>query len=377
MFKSLLFLSFILSIWPSYAMAKDKATWVSKNYDQTFATGLVVPTDWRLHANFQSAIRLGQELPAHFDLREKGQLSPIENQGNCGSCWAFSATRTFQDALSLAGAPLNLSEQYLVSCNKDRWGCNGGWWAHDYHKTPYGGVDEPQFPYVAQDVPCKSGLTYKAQINGWSYLSAGESGISPVDEIKSAIFNYGTISVAVAADSNFQSYSSGIFNTCTARQVNHAVNLIGWDDEGQYWIMANSWGTGWGEQGYMRIKWGCDQIGYSANFIKYKKDGPQPPPPTPTPTPTPPPGPGPDPCLPFVDAGGDVIARRGSTIVIGLPPVSGVTYQWYKDRTALDGWNTSRIRVKLGNTVGIRLIELRGTSDNCGSDSDKLRIIVR
>jgi alkanesulfonate monooxygenase SsuD/methylene tetrahydromethanopterin reductase-like flavin-dependent oxidoreductase (luciferase family) len=125
----------------------------------------------------------------------------------------------------------------------------------------------------------------------------------------------------------------------------------------------------------MRIKWGCNMIGYSANFVKYKKSPNPNPGPDPTPSPQPPP-PGPMPCI-FVDAGADITARRGSTIVIGLPPVTGVSYQWYKDRVALDGWNASRIRVKLGNTVGIRLLEVIGTTSDGCVDSDKLRIFVR
>jgi hypothetical protein len=362
----------------------EAPTWVSKDYKQKFSTGLIVPMNWQSKARFQSAIKLGQTLPSSYDLRQKG-ISPIENQGNCGSCWAFSAARTFQDVAYLQNEKINLSEQYLVSCNPWGWGCNGGWWAHDMHLPPKGGVNESDFPYVAQDVQCKQGLNYRYPLESWSYLSSGQDGMPSVEEIKAAIYNYGTISVAVAADSAFQSYSSGVFNSCGSTSINHAVNLVGWDDAGQYWIMANSWSPNWGENGFMRIKWGCNMIGYSANFIKYKKSpnpGPDPSPsptPDPDPTPNPDPEPNPAPSLPciFLDAGPDIVARRGSVVVVGGRAIDGVEYQWYKDREPLKDWTSAAMRIKLGNVPGMRVYESIGISKDGCIDSDKIRIYVR
>jgi hypothetical protein len=386
MVKFLFLFSFLLCLCQCGLNAAERPTWQSADYKQFFSTGLKIPANWRLNARFQSAIIKGQSLPTSYDLRTKG-ISPVELQGSCGSCWAFSAVKTLQDAYWLNGEKINASEQYLVSCNPWGWGCQGGWWAHDMHLPPKGGVIESEFPYVAQDVQCKGGLTYRYPIESWSYLSSGQDGIPSIEEIKSAIYNYGTISVAVAADSAFQSYSSGIFNSCESTSLNHAVNLVGWDDAGQYWIMENSWGTNWGERGFMRIKWNCNMIGYSANFIKYKQNpNPNPDPnpdpnptPTPDPDPNPDPDPGPPPALPCIyhNVGPDVSARRGTTIIIGSKPQDGAYYQWYKNRELLEDWNSSLMRIKLSNTPGIRIYEsIAYTKDGC-IDSDKIRIYVR
>jgi len=98
--------------------------------------------------------------------------------------------------------------------------------------------------------------------------------------IKNAIHTYGPVAVAVCVDSAFQNYSGGIFApTKPCRNVNHGVVLTGWDDANQYWIMRNSWGTSWGESGYMRIRWGASQIGYAASYVEYGSSTPPPPPP--------------------------------------------------------------------------------------------------
>jgi C1A family cysteine protease len=376
MYKIVLFSTVILTLSQPVAMAKTQATWVSKDYKEKFATGFIASNYWRLRGNFQSTIQSGQSLPAHWDWRQQGTISSIKHQGRCASSWAFSTARTLQDVSTLIGEPINVSEQYLISCNSNGWGCNGGKFAHDYHMPPKGGVDENEFPYVAQKTECKPGLNFKYPLESWSYLSAGVNGIPSITEIKSAIYNYGPISVAVAITNAFQSYSYGIFNTCDNTTVNHAVNLIGWDDAGQYWIMANSWGVNWGENGFMRIKWNCNKIGWAANYVKYKKSPNPNPGPDPTPPPTPPPIPVTAPCI-LVETGPDIYARRGSTLEIGTPPVDGVAYQWFKNRVAIDGWNMSQLQIQLGNVVGVIYLELVGATPNGCIDSDKLRIFVR
>ena len=84
---------------------------------------------------------------------------------------------------------------------------------------------------------------------------------------------YGPVSVAVYVNSAFQAYNSGVFNGCATGTVNHAVALVGWNDAQQAWILRNSWGTGWGESGYMRIKYGCSKVGYGACYVDYGSEG--------------------------------------------------------------------------------------------------------
>jgi hypothetical protein len=173
---------------------------------------------------------------------------------------------------------VDLSEQYLLSCNTDGYGCNGGWWAHDYHqwkegslKDGVGAVMDDVFPYVGWEKSCKSCVhTYK--IKDWTFIGS-EYGTPSVDKIKQAIMDYGPVSVAVYANTAMQVYTGGIFNGCQGGQPNHAVVLVGWDDNqgGGIWFMRNSWGTSWGEDGgYMRIPYDCSSIGYSACYIEYE-----------------------------------------------------------------------------------------------------------
>ena len=214
-----------------------------------------------------------EDLPSHFDWREEvsGGLPPARHQGGCGSCWAFSITAVVE-ALQLIenpGPTLDLSEQSLVSCS-GKGSCSGGWFnAFDYAAST-GLAEEVQFPYKASQVSCKSGLTPKVKISKWAYLSNGEKSLTTA-QLKTAIRTYGPIATVVNA--SFTSYQSGIYNSCNSSSFNHMVTLEGWsDDEGGYWIMRNSWGTEWGEAGYMRIRYTdsngnkCNRIGEIAAF---------------------------------------------------------------------------------------------------------------
>ena len=285
-----------------------------------YKTGLKLDKGWSKKVTFKE-VKIQAALPRHFDWREQGQLTPIKDQGDCGACWSFSTTATLQDVLALHGqGQINLSEQYLLSCNKDGWSCNGGWFAHDYHKAlPVGAVLASDFPYQAKQVACKPNLNHPYHLASWAYLPSKDENTPPsLDAIKSAIYTYGPISVGVGANDAFMSYSSGVFNQCDGTQPNHAVNLVGWDDDGQYFIMRNSWGA-WGENnsGYMRIHYGCNNIGIAANYIILNSPNPNPPQPIPKCTPE-----------PQANAGSDVSIYKGRAIKIGTPPKANTTYHW-------------------------------------------------
>ncbi len=234
-------------------------------------------------------------LPSSFDWREQGGLTPIKNQGSCGGCWSFGTVAPFEALIKLqTGQTVDLAEQYLINCNMEGWGCNGGWWAHDYHwfkavsgELP-GAVLEAAAPYKARDGICED-YAHPYQLTSWAYV-AGQPRPN-VQAIKNAIFTYGPVAAAVYVGPKFQAYKSGIFNATESGKVNHAIVLVGWvDDLGPdngYWILRNSWGTSWGEQGYMKIRYGVNDVGYSANYVRLDT--------TPTPTPNPDPAPTPDP----------------------------------------------------------------------------------
>lgn len=221
-----------------------------------------------------SAPQLG--LPPHFNWCEQGACTPVRDQGGCGSCWAFGTVGPLESLIKLNdGLERDLSEQYLVSCNTHNWGCDGGWWAHDYHwnfippnELGAGARREAEFPYQASNVPCNPPHTAYEQLTSWTYVGDWYS-VPSVEAIKQAIYEHGPVAAAVCVGSAFSAYRGGVFaeNECDA--VNHAIVLVGWDDEQQVWYLRNSWGSAWGEAGYMRIKWGTSNVGYAANYVAY------------------------------------------------------------------------------------------------------------
>jgi hypothetical protein len=215
----------------------------------------------------------------------------VRDQGNCGSCWAFGTVGPLESAILLQdGASKDLAEQYLVSCNTDGWGCDGGWWAHDYHEwklgadgTGPGAVYESDFPYTATDAPCSGPYTHHETIADWIFIGS-ENGVPSTDAIKQAIVDHGPVSAAVCVDSQFQAYTGGVFKPTFVWcfSVNHAIVLVGWDDSLGAWRLRNSWGTEWGEDGYMWIAYGKAKVGYSANYVVYSGSTPPTPPTAPT-----------------------------------------------------------------------------------------------
>ena len=273
----------------TFTVAENEAT----RYPLEDLCGLVVPEDWRAGARFVP-FKAQPELPAAFDWRP--DCTPVQNQGGCGSCWAFATVGTLECAISIKdGATVDLSEQWLISCNNETeephvlregsWGCDGGWFAHDYHQWKpdecgqSGAVLEIDFPYAHQDVPCncpEDGYDHYYWVYSWGYI-AGQEEVPDTDSIKQAIMTYGPVSAAVYADTPFNAYSDGVFNASTLGEVNHAILLVGWDDslgaEGA-WILRNSWGTYWGLDGYMYIEYGCSNVGFGACYIDYPGGGP-------------------------------------------------------------------------------------------------------
>ncbi len=254
------------------------------NRDLKDLCGLVPPKDWMSKA--QAGVKVTKpkvKFEANWNWCNQGMCTPVRNQGSCGSCWAFGTVGILESNLLIhESASEDLSEQYLVSCNTDGWGCDGGWWAHDYHQwkfsapeTEAGAVPESEFPYTATDYPCGGPYSHPWKINSWGYVDPYQE-IPSVDDIKQAIMDYGPVGVGICVGAAFQAYNGGIFDYNEPGDVNHAVILVGWIDADGVWILRNSWGPGWGEDGYMRIKYGASQVGYAANYIMYEEQPPDP-----------------------------------------------------------------------------------------------------
>lgn len=236
------------------------------------------------NATYDSFKELDTPIPDTYDLRPSG-ISPIQDQGNCGSCWAFSITAMLQSNLMLNGIPPTglLSQQYLVDCARDMYGCNGGMFeAANWVVDPKGPATLLEYPYTARNGRCKN-LPAAGSALEWHYIGAN-SRKPTTEEIQRAILLYGEVSVTVGADNALAAYKSGIYNACSRAGVNHMVDLVGWDNTQGYWIMRNSWGVKWGESGWGRIKYvgrsggKCNNLADQAIYIKTKE---KPVPPTP------------------------------------------------------------------------------------------------
>ena len=208
-----------------------------------------------------------QELPTAFDWREEiGGLQPIRNQQNCGSCWSFSITGVIESLLMIKGKEMNpdLAEQTMVSTCSSHGTCRGGYFEAFNYTTSRGLVDEQYDPYRARNTWCRSlkGVERKRTVS-WKYIR-NNGGSPTTEQIKQAILDYGPVAVDVSG--TFSSYKSGIYNNCNNAQTDHMVMLVGWNDEGGYWILRNSWGTGWGENGYMNIRY-TDNSGRKCNGV--------------------------------------------------------------------------------------------------------------
>jgi len=258
----------------SFEVGENSAT----QYSLDQLCGLKVPPDWQENAVFDP-MTIKRDLPSRFDWRDSTTLPVVKNQGGCGSCWAFATVGPLECNIKIKdNVTVDLSEQWLVSCNSNGWDCGGGWWAHDYHEwrsDPCGGtgtVSEADFPYTATNGTCSCPYDHEYLIDNWAYV--GSSGSVPsVDAMKQAIIDHGPISVALHANSALQGYNGGIFDGCYNGEINHGVTLVGWDDSqgaGGVWFMRNSWGTGWGEDGgYARMEYGCSYLGYGACYVNY------------------------------------------------------------------------------------------------------------
>ena len=204
-----------------------------------------------------------------FDWRQVNGSTPVRDQGNCGTCWAFATQGSFEGSLRITsgiGADVNTSEQELLDCNPVGYSCEGGWWAFPMLLST-GTATEASYPYVAQGKTCKREAAQVFHGADWDYVTS-----TSVSDIKQALCQHGPLAVGVVATPRFQAYTGGVFKEAGAGKfVNHAVTLIGWNDVQRAWIIKNSWGPVWGEtggygteRGYMRIAYGSNNIGSGA-----------------------------------------------------------------------------------------------------------------
>ncbi|GMI55447.1 hypothetical protein ScalyP_jg3441 [Parmales sp. scaly parma] len=215
-----------------------------------------------------------------YNWNDEGKLSPVKDQAQCGSCWAFSATETVETAWVLAGNDMAiLSPQMLVSCDKNGdQGCNGGLPsnAFDQIKTWGGMCTEADYPYTSgtgNTGTCTSPLPTHTigTIGEWGYSTTPCQGFKActedADATIAALKQYGPISIAVDA-SGWNTYKGGVLtaDSCSSspRKMDHAVQLVGYnaDDANPYWVVRNSWAASWGEDGFIKLAMGGNTCGW-------------------------------------------------------------------------------------------------------------------
>ena len=215
-----------------------------------------------------------KDAPESFNWMEKGVLGPIKNQQSCGSCWAFSTIGNIEGLWAIkTGENLVLSEQFLVDCDTNDSGCRGGLMERTFSwlKQNGGLMLEADYPYVGIDQNChddKSKYVEGLDITGYQKLGKSTSTFSPVDEdeVRDFLLETGPLAIALNA-SPLRTYTGGIADytrsQCSPSGMNHAVVLVGYGTENglDYWIVRNSWGATWGEEGFFRIARGKGTCG--------------------------------------------------------------------------------------------------------------------
>uniref|UniRef100_A0A5B7BTU5 Putative cysteine protease n=1 Tax=Davidia involucrata TaxID=16924 RepID=A0A5B7BTU5_DAVIN len=198
------------------------------------------------------------EVPTTMDWREKGAVNPVKNQIPCGCCWAFSAVAAVEGINQIkTGKLISLSEQQLVDCDSENHGCDGGLVdvAFQYMEQNNGLTTEDNYTYMEEASVCNTDMAANPAVK----ITGHEDVPSNSEEaLLQAVANQ-PVSVAIEGTGyDFTYYSSGVFTGTCGTNLDHAVTVVGYgtdDTDGtKYWLVKNSWGTGWGENGYMRIQ---------------------------------------------------------------------------------------------------------------------------
>jgi C1A family cysteine protease len=208
--------------------------------------------------------------PTNWDWTEHGAVTPIKNQEQCGSCWAFSTIGNVEGVWKLGGHALTgLSEQQEVDCTKDCYGCSGGWpflAMKDLLQDSEGKIDtEASYPYTAANGQCSfKANSVGATITGYKSYCTEQTQDCSEDNMVTLLYNKGPLSACLDAGP-MQYYSGGIQNptSCNPSAIDHCITIVGYGETSgtKYWKIKNSWGTGWGEAGYYQLIRGTGACG--------------------------------------------------------------------------------------------------------------------
>ncbi|EFX78291.1 hypothetical protein DAPPUDRAFT_320635 [Daphnia pulex] len=210
-------------------------------------------------------------LPTSLDYRTHACLAPVKNQGQCGSCWAFSAIAPLEFArCKKYGSLVTLSEQQLVDCDPYDKGCNGGWYTNAWYYIKNGALGSAKqslYTYTATKNTC----AFTSSMIGAKIASYGDLPALNSANMQAVLQAYGPLAVAITVVNSFYSYAGGVYNDVACDNptigVNHGVVVVGWGTANgiDYWIVRNSWGPGWGQAGYVFIQRGVNKCKIEEN----------------------------------------------------------------------------------------------------------------
>lgn len=241
------------------------------------------PPEVRFEKVFSANRGLYAVYPSKLDYRDYlgfNWMTPVRDQGSCGSCWAFSTLGSLEAIIKLYNSDpqmdLDLSEQELISCTLTGSCSYGGsqLFAANYIKAN-GITDEACFPYIAQEGDCKNRCS-NPKIR--EYIkdagTVGTLSIATEEDIKAALIKYGPIPTSMIVYSDFYAYKGGVYQKSSGATYQgwHAIVFVGWDDSKGAYLCKNSWGEDFGENGYFWIKKGNSNIGWGTEYIIYKDE---------------------------------------------------------------------------------------------------------
>jgi C1A family cysteine protease len=287
--------------------------------------------------------------PTSWDWRDKDGkdwTTPIKNQGNCGSCYAFGSYAAMESCIKIKSnepdLSIDLSEQFMVSCGKE-WldginGCDGAYFnpIFQFIKT-YGAIPESCFPYTSGggSVPpcsnkCSNWQDLQMFINDWGVVSSTQS------SIKNALIEYGPLPTGMKVYYNFYDYSGGVYEPSGSLQGYHLVTIVGYNDNPGYWICKNSWGTNWGESGWFKIKYGVCDIEKDTAYLEVQ---------------------GQENLFSQTKCGTLTSKRSGDIYNYNSCCVSMSEHVWGGDATAWYEFNIGKVKVKEGMEIGIEFAD--------------------
>lgn len=259
-------------------VAGENAFFEGKSFeDVKYLLGTTFPSDAEL-----VAIHAASDLshledvgapPASFDARDQwgSLIQPIRDQQQCGSCWAFSANEVLSDRFSIATKKnVVLSPEDSVSCDKGNNGCGGGMLPAAWrYLTNTGSVTDTCFPYAAGQGNAPACPNKCSDAESWTdvkHKATGGYALNSVEAMQQDIMTNGPIQVAFNVYKSFMSYKSGVYKKKVLELIpegGHAVKIVGWgtDSGVDYWTVANSWNTSWGDNGFFKIERGTNQCG--------------------------------------------------------------------------------------------------------------------